>query len=523
MILACLLLCEYGKSKQVFLIPSPGSPCPEETCYTFMQYVNLSIASSCQSSNVAMIFMSGNHILGTDFLIANRSCFSMSAYHDSTSSSSSVMCINSSRIMLSSVETAVISGLSFLNCGGNTARFVNSFILKDSNFVTVMDPHSYSMYRGRAWSVIGSETLTVDNCTFTTNAAYYRGGALYISAVTNVVISLCTFNNNTAAGGGGQGGAVYINAMNSIIKRCTFVNTILQGGGAQGGAIYVSTMNATIYRSVFIDNKVSGGAAEAGAVYVSAIEAFIYMSSFTNNTASGGAAKGGALRVNATNSIISEITFTKNTAWGGAAAGGAVYVSATNSVINGTTFRSNMAIGGAAQGGALYVRAGNSNIHKSMFINNTATHGAPWYINARTSTISHNAIYEGLGIVWQDLTFNTTLYDGACGKKKNRKTINVYSNSVHYMYKQFMTCSQLCVCITIIIVLAGLPVNCHPPQPPINGNVSYITTIEGAQATYQCNNGYIPFGELKTTCCETGQWFPDPMELICTEELRKHM
>ena len=63
---------------------------------------------------------------------------------------------------------------------------------------------------------------------------------------------------------------------------------------------------------------------------------------------------------------------------------------------------------------------------------------------------------------------------------------------------------------------------CQPPQPPINGNVSYTTTLKGSQATYQCDNGFIPFGEFKTMCFEVGQWFPDPMELICIEEPCKY-
>ena len=175
-------------SKSIYIIPSPDTPCPAQACYTLMQYVNRT--SLCQISNVALIFMPGNHVLGIDLSITNKSCFSMSAYSYNTSSSCTVMCVSSSRMTLSSIETVVIRGISFTNCGGNTARYVDSFILKDSNFI--MNPHSNYMYRGRAWSVIGSETLSVDSCTFTTNAAYYRGGALYISAVTNTIITLCT-------------------------------------------------------------------------------------------------------------------------------------------------------------------------------------------------------------------------------------------------------------------------------------------------------------------------------------------
>ena len=67
--------------------------------------------------------------------------------------------------------------------------------------------------------------------------------------------------------------------------------------------------------------------------------------------------------------------------------------------------------------------------------------------------------------------------------------------------------------------MAGhVPVDCQPPQPPINGIVQYTTTQEGSLSVYKCDNGFIPYGQFKTKCCEAGQWFPDPMELACIEE-----
>ena len=391
-----LLFCKYGECEQVYIIPSVDTPCPAQACYTLMQYINYtSLCHSPNSSNIALIFMPGNHILGTEFPIANKSCFSMSAYSYNTSSSCSVMCNSSSRMTLSSIETVVISGISFTNCGGNTARFVDSFILKDLNFI--MDPPSYIvssyydivytiiLYRRRAWSVIGSETLSIDSCTFTTNTASYRGGALYISAVTNVIITLCTFNNNIAGGGGGKGGAMYISAINCIINGSTFFNNTLQGGGAKGGAVYVNAMNSTIYMSIFINNIVRGGSAKGGAIFITATNSVISRATFTNNTARGGSAKGGAISITATNSVISRATFTNNTARGG-----------------------------GAQGGALYVKATSSIIGMSTFINNSATHGAPRYIIANPSIISDDAVYEG--IQWQDLNFNTTLSNEICGE-----------------------------------------------------------------------------------------------------------
>lgn len=68
------------------------------------------------------------------------------------------------------------------------------------------------------------------------------------------------------------------------------------------------------------------------------------------------------------------------------------------------------------------------------------------------------------------------------------------------------------------IMHTGLPVNCGPPQPPTYGIVNYTTTMVGSQATYQCRKGYIPSREFTTTCCEVGEWFPNPMGLTCIKE-----
>ena len=392
------LFCKYGKGDQVYIIPSSDTPCPAQACYTLMQYINCTMLmlTLYQSSNVVLILMPGNHTLRTEFSITAKNYFSMSVYD--CASSCTITCISSSRMTISSVDTVVISGLSFINCGGSTARLVNSFTLKDSNFI--MDPQSYVytsyyyIYRARAWSVIGSESLTVDGCTFIANTASRQGAALYISSVTNVIIALCTFNNNTASGGLGKGGAVYINAaITCIINGSTFFNNTLRGGGAEGGAMYVNAMNLTIY-----------------------------MSTFPNNTVRGGGAKGGALRVNATNSIITGTTFTNNTARGGSAEGGAVYVSAINSIINSTVFKYNTAQGGSAEGGALYIRARNSTIGLSTFINNSATHGAPQHIIANTSIISDDANYEG--IQQQDLIL-TLSNNGICGENGVLVYVNI--------------------------------------------------------------------------------------------------
>ena len=455
-ILVCLMLfriCEYGECEQVYIIPSLESPCPalQLPCYTLMEYINS--ITLCQSSNVALTFVPGNHILGTDFSITNKTCFSMSTvayYNYNASSSCTITCINSSRMDLSLIGTVLVNGLSFMKCGGNIARNVNRFLLKNSNFT--MDPHSAYMYRGRAWSVFGSEILSIDNCIFTNNSASHQAGALYVSAVMNITITACTFISNTAGGGGGRGGVVYISATNSIIDGSIFFNNSIQGGGAEGGALYVNAVQSVINNSTFECNTIHGGSANGGALYIDAVESVISSSTFECNAIRGGSANGGALYIDAVESVISSSTFECNairggsanggalyidavesvinsskfecnTIYGGSVKGGALYVNAMESVINSSSFERNMVHGGSIQGAALYVRAANSSVGMSTFISNTATHGVPWYIIASSSIISHDATYEGIEL-YQTYNYNImALTDGIC--KDNNSLCNL--------------------------------------------------------------------------------------------------
>ena len=403
-LIICLILLfdKYGECEQVYIKPSQDSSCPEryQACnyYTLMQYVNHT--SSYQSSNnVTLMFMPGNHMLSTQFSIATKSCFSMSVYTNA-SSSCSIMCTGSSKFVLSSIDTVTINGITFIGCRGNRATSVDTFILEDSNFVT--DPESYYTYR-RAWYIVGSITLIINSCTFTTMTG---GGVLYISSVANTIISLSTFNNNTAARGGVQGGVAYINVTNLIINGSTFFNNTASGGSAKGGALYINAANSVINGSIFKNNTVYGGGAAGGALYVKATNSAINGSIFKNNTARGGGAAGGALYVTATNSAINGSIFKNNTARGGGAAGGGLYVNTITSVINGTIFENNTA---SFEGDALCVKATNSII--SMSINIPASETS-FHIIARNSVMSLDPTYEGITLY--GLSLNMTLYDGIC-------------------------------------------------------------------------------------------------------------
>ena len=41
------------------------------------------------------------------------------------------------------------------------------------------------------------------------------------------------------------------------------------------------------------------------------------------------------------------------------------------------------------------------------------------------------------------------------------------------------------------------------------------TTVEGSNATYQCDTGLIPIGVMTAVCMENGKWAPDPARTRC--------
>ena len=58
--------------------------------------------------------------------------------------------------------------------------------------------------------------------------------------------------------------------------------------------------------------------------------------------------------------------------------------------------------------------------------------------------------------------------------------------------------------------------DCGHPKPPANGSLSnYTRTTEGANVTFQCNDGYYPPGEIVAVCISR-RWSPLPEEHSCT-------
>jgi len=65
-------------------------------------------------------------------------------------------------------------------------------------------------------------------------------------------------------------------------------------------------------------------------------------------------------------------------------------------------------------------------------------------------------------------------------------------------------------------------VSCGAPTPPGNGSIyieAHQNTSEGAEIWFGCNQGFVPAGLRPAVCQTTGNWFPDPTDLVCIGEL----
>ena len=151
-----------------------------------------------------------------------------------------------------------------------------------------------SAYQGGA--IYASDTaLNVESCNFHQNEAYsqavdasFTGGAIYMKAGTNCVVSNSTFSDNRATG---DGGAIFAySIVNFPITSCTFTSN---SAGSNGGAVFVGGGSSEVS---FQDSNLTGNSAQVhgGALYFSSLISRINVanSTFSNNIAfqgSGGA------------------------------------------------------------------------------------------------------------------------------------------------------------------------------------------------------------------------------------------
>ena len=62
----------------------------------------------------------------------------------------------------------------------------------------------------------------------------------------------------------------------------------------------------------------------------------------------------------------------------------------------------------------------------------------------------------------------------------------------------------------------NIAAKCMFPSPPHNGAITNFSDAEGVSTiTFQCNDGFVPTGQVTSTCLADGSWELDPITLRC--------
>lgn len=215
--------------------------------------------------------------------------------------------------------------------------------------------------------------LTLINCSFSNNFAYY-GGA--VSATGNLTIEDCELTDNIAVEG-----TIYCRGCDVTLKNSDFKENMAI---LYGGVISLDDCFEIVENCTFADNKAYKGAA----IYSGKNEGRIKDSTFSRNTAE---VQGGALYLSSAIDI-ENCTFTKNVADSNVhpqEGGGAVFLNASGASIKKSRFIDN---GANVYGGAVFLIEGDVSIEECEFTANHLTRGYSNHGGAICSSGSANIV-----------------------------------------------------------------------------------------------------------------------------------
>ena len=383
-ILLLIVVCQFGIGLcDVYHINiSPNQPCPNDGdhCFTLPQFVNDFTNLSYGESKITLAFLPGNHTLPSQLLFQDYTMVSLFSQFDMSSNSteSVIICDGNGRFEFLHVLTVQVSQLTFIGCTGNNAKYVNQFLLEDSNFIGEQDKSgraltlyltsaviiksSFSHYDGDTYGTVWCQAHDYEWLEITATA----GGAIFMRS-SNATIELSRFEGNRAT----IGGAIYTSDSHTLtIINCTFVEnnaTIILPASHN---INIITCYGYSYGYGYIFDYDVGG----GALYARDIKNVTLIDSdFTNNHAQ---VNGGAVDISSsleTTVTITDSEFNGNRADHGGALINVVAGSFWNSFTVLTISQTNFSNNNALTGGVLYcVHCHKTKISNSEFVSNFA-------------------------------------------------------------------------------------------------------------------------------------------------------
>ena len=412
-----LLYVEHTRCEQYYIVPSPNTPCPTESCMLLNEYA--ANASQYHHVNITLILLQGNHSLDVELSISNMTEISILGQQDNEAT---ITCSSPGRLMVMDVDHLYINTLRFQQCELNQISSVGQFLLDESIFIggtdTALILHEAN---GEISNVRVSNTTTslqggaiicqysnvwISNTVFEGNIASF-GGAIYTESQSNVTITDCTFFSNSAA----IGGSLYAqDDSNIIVQSCKFIANV-HTGYSIGGALYLSQSVLKAVNSTFQENQALYGAAIGarqtnvnindcffmnnraqigGVLYGDGRSIVTVESSVFDGNAAG--IRGGAFYLTQSNLTICTSIFERSTAQ----QGGVIESQQSESIaITNSTFQNN----GANQGGVVYAETVNNvTINNSSFYLNICPVGGVLYAAMGSNIFVHSSEFNNNGM-----------------------------------------------------------------------------------------------------------------------------
>ena len=375
------------EASMYYVIPTAGSTCPVEHCYTLSQII--AQANQYITSNTSLVLLPGNHTVESGLLIRDIASLTMLGSL-SNLTAANLICSKPASFAFYNVSEVYISSLAFLSCGndviGATIRLNLVLSSQILNCIFWNNTNKNNVLGGSL--AIESSHINLSGNSFTNNiATSTHGGGVYMLDST-ASIHGNIFVNNSASG---WGGGVYMwNSMASLNNNLFKNNSASYGGGVE--VTEDSNVNAT--NNTFTRNiaGVGGGGID---VYFRVVANFMG-NSFDSNKAQ---SYGGGVSVETDNKVsFTSDSFSFNTA---DRVGGGVWVAGSIVSIVECNLIGNVA---GDRGGGSYLEDGAESIfHENTFINNSASfNGAGIYIALDTNNIecTNNTFSNNWGSGW---------------------------------------------------------------------------------------------------------------------------
>ena len=385
-LLHVLFLTTWCSAQNTYYVkPTSDTPCPATPCLTLLEYARVS--DQYFAPNTTMVFLPGNHSVGTSFFIVNLTSFEMHGDRALLPDvNTRIICTEPALFHFNNISTFRVSafiacGTDIPNTGALDIEDVQDFrlidcSLEDSLYASALAASNVDLSIVRTSFINNSATnagggisaynsnVYLKDSEFTLNHAFF-GGAVYAEN-SNVSVNGSKFLYNQA---GGIGGGLFFSSSSVVFNGSTH---FIGNSGGQGGGIIahlgsiVFCGETTFTSNYALTNGGTGLPLVGGAVL--ALHTFL---SFDGNTTvwsnlavDGG---GGLYAVNTSLSFKGKNDFSDNLS---SRFGGGITLHACILHLSGTTL---IAGNTAVQGGGLYIEFSDLLLEgTSTFVNNTA-------------------------------------------------------------------------------------------------------------------------------------------------------